>query len=64
MQRQPKRAGRPNLKPNEGTEFIGVKVAETTKAKLESAADRLGISTSDVIRNALEQFIEAVEAAA
>lgn len=55
--------GRPKLNKNAETKYVGTKVDEPTRLKLEAAAQRLQLNMSDIVRSALGNWLEAYEKA-
>ena len=55
------KAGRPPLEKSEPTVFIGLKVPGSLKRRLEEAAKRLNLETSDLHRTVLKSYLEQFE---
>lgn len=55
--------GRPPLTRGVPTLYVGTKVDAPTQARLSSAAKRMGLRMSDVVRSALTNWLDAFDAA-
>lgn len=55
--------GRPPLSSSEPTKYVGTKVAQSMQQQLMSAADRMNLTMSDVVRQALKNWLTAYQKA-